>query len=193
MPVDAQQEPAVSKTKRSLSQLMLAFAAIALCFSVLVMSPDGRFFGFAVAALCGAVPIVIGPQDLRKYGALAALVGTAGIILLAGSGEGSAQRTKARISAVREVAIQYGEASAAHRSRSGAWPANLTPPHVPKKPRTVSSIDLRPDGAITFVLSFPPVKDGALVFTPSGTTAPVSWSCRGKGVPAALLPAGCRE
>jgi len=181
------------KVRRSLSQLALAFAVLGFIAGIAVMSPDGRFAGLAVMALCGAVPLIIGPTNLRKYGALAAAVGTIGVILIAGSGESSLYRTKARIQAVHEAGVGYCEASAAHRQRNKAWPAGVAGLTVPKKPRTVTSVSFGTDGSITFVLSFPPVKDGALVFTPSGVNAPVAWTCRGNNIPAAFLPAACRE
>lgn len=187
------QESTSLKVRRSLSQLALAFAVLGFCFGIAVMSPDGRFAGLAVMALCGAVPLIIGPSGLRKYGALAAVVGTAGVILLAGSGESSLYRTKARIQAVHELGVQYCKASAGHRQRTNAWPAGVDGLAVPKKPRTVSSVSFGTDGSITFILSFPPVKDGALVFTPSGVNAPIAWTCRDSNIPTAYLPAACRE
>jgi hypothetical protein len=193
MAADEKQESTSLKVRRSLSQLALAFAVIGFVAGIAVMSPDGRFAGFSVMALCGAVPLIIGPSNLRKYGALAAAVGTAGVIVIAGSGESSLYRTKARLQAVHEVGISYCEASADHRQRTNAWPAGVAALAVPKKPRTVTSVSFDPDGAITFILSFPPVKDGALVFTPSGVKAPITWTCRGKNIPEAYLPATCKE
>ncbi|MHB8845035.1 MAG: pilin [Nitrospirota bacterium] len=193
MAAEDKQENTSLNVRRSVSQLSVAFAVIGLIAGIAVMSPDGRFAGFSAAALCGAVPLVLGPSGLRKYGALAALVGTAGVILLAGSGEGSLYRTKARMQAVHAVGGQYCEASADHRLRMKAWPAGVESLTVPKKPRTVSSVSFGTDGSITFILSFPPVKDGALVFTPSGVSAPIAWTCRGVNVPEAYLPAACRE
>jgi hypothetical protein len=181
------------KVRRSLSQLALAFAVIGFVAGIAVMSPDGRFAGFSVMALCGAVPLIIGPSNLRKYGALAAAVGTIGVILLAGIGESSLYRTKARLQAVHEVGVSYCEAAADHRQRTNAWPSGVAGLAVPKKPRTVTSVSFGTDGSITFILSFPPVKDGALVFTPSGVKAPITWTCRGNNIPAAYLPAACRE
>jgi len=188
-----EQESTSFKVRRSLSQLSLAFAVLGLIAGIAVMSPDGRFAGLAVMALCGAVPLIIGPSNLRKYGALAAAVGTVGVILLAGSGESSLSRTKARIQAVHEVGVQYCEASAGHRQRTNAWPSGVAGLAVPKKPRTVAAVSFGTDGSITFVLSFPPVKDGALVFTPSGVNEPIIWTCRGSNIPEAHLPAACRE
>jgi hypothetical protein len=186
------QESTSLKVRRSLSQLALAFAVLGFCFGIAVMSPDGRFAGLAVMALAGAVPLIIGPSGLRKYGAIATVVGTAGVILLAGSGESSPYRTKARIQAVHEVGVRYCEASAGHRQRTNAWPSGIAELGVPKAPRTVRSVSFGPDGSITFVLSFPPVKDGALVFAPSGG-APIAWTCRGIDIPAAYLPDRCRN
>jgi len=188
-----EQESTSLKVRRSLSQLALAFAVLGFCFGIAVMSPDGRFAGLAVMALCGAVPLIIGPSGLRKYGALAAVVGTVGVILLAGSGEGSLYRTKARMQAVYELGVLYCEASAGHRRLTHAWPAGADGLAVPKKPRTVASVSFGNDGSIKFILSFPPVKDGALVFTPSGVNAPIAWTCRSSNIPAAHLPAACRE
>lgn len=193
MVADEKQESTSFKLRRSISQLSLAFAALGFGFGVAVMSPDGRFAGLAVMALCGAVPLVIGPSNLRKYGALAAAVGTVGVMLLAGSGESSPYRTKARIQAVHETGVDYCRASAEHRQRTNAWPSGAAGLAVPKKPRTVTSVSFGTDGAITFVLSFPPVKDGALVFTPSGVRAPIVWTCRGNNIPETYLPAECRE
>ena len=193
MAAEENKESTSFKVRRSISQLALAFAAIGLIAGIAVMSPEGRFAGFSLMALCGAVPLVIGPSNLRKYGALAAAVGTIGVVLLAGSAESSPYRTKARMQAVHEVATQYCEASADHRLRTNAWPSGAAGLAVPKKPRTVSAINFVADGSITFVLSFPPVKDGALVFTPSGVKAPITWTCRGGGIPSAYLPAECRE
>jgi hypothetical protein len=187
------QESTSLKARRSLSQLSLAFAGLGLIAALAVMSPDGRFAGLSVMALCGAVPLFLGPSNLRKYGALAAVVGTAGVILLAGSGESSVYRTKARIQAVHELGVQYCEASAGHRRRTNAWPSGAAELTVPKKPRTVTSVSFGTGGSITFILSFPPVKDGALVFTPSGAAAPITWTCRGNTIPEAYLPAPCRE
>jgi len=188
-----QQEGTSFKVRRSLTQLSLAFAVIGLIAGVAVMSPDGRFAGLALMALCGAVPLVIGPSNLRKYGAFAAVVGTIGVILLAGSGESSPYRNKARTQAVYDVAVQYCEASAAYRLRAKSWPAGVADLNVPKKPRTVTSVSFGADGSITFVLSFPPVKDSTLVFTPSGGNAAITWTCRGGSIPEAYLPAACRE
>ena len=193
MASDEKQESMSFKVRRSISQLALAFAVIGLIAGIAVMSPDGRFAGLSVMALCGAVPLIIGPSNLRKYGALAAVVGTIGVILLAGSGESSPYRTRARMQAVHEVGVLYCEASAGYRTKTNAWPANVADLAVPKKPRTVTSVSFGADGSITFVLSFPPVKDGALVFTPSDVKAPIAWTCRGKDIPAAYLPAACRE
>jgi len=193
MTADENKESTSFKARRSLSQLSLAFAVIGLVGGIAVMSPDGRFAGLALMALCGAVPVIIGPSNLRKYGALAAVVGTIGVILLAGSGESSPYRNKARIQAVYDVGVQYCEAAAAHRQRTKAWPAGVAELAVPKKPRTVTSVAFGSDGSITFVLSFPPVKDSTLVFTPSGASAPITWTCRGSSIPAALLPEACRE
>jgi hypothetical protein len=187
------QESTSLKVRRSLSQLALAFAVLGLIVGIAVMSPEGRFAGLAVMALCGAVPLIIGPSNLRKYGALAAAVGTVGVILLAGSGESSIYRTKARIQAVHEVGMLYCEASADHRRRTNAWPAGADGLAVPKKPRTVASVSFGTDGSIRFILSFPPVKDGALVFIPAGVNAPITWTCKGSNIPAAYLPASCRE
>jgi hypothetical protein len=89
--------------------------------------------------------------------------------------------------------MQYCEASAEHRQRTKAWPAGFAGMAVPKKPRTVTSITPGPDGSLTLVLSFPPVKDKALVYMPSGGAAPITWTCRGSGIPAEYLPAECRE
>jgi hypothetical protein len=188
----AEQESTSLKVRRSLSQLALAFAVIGFIAGIAVMSPDGRFAGFSVMALCGAVPLIIGPPYLRKYGALAAAIGTVGVILLAGSGESSLYRIKARIQAVHELGVGYCEASADHRQRTNAWPSGIAGLTVPKKPRTVASVSFGTDGSITFVLS-PQVKDGALVFTPSGVSAPITWTCRGSNIPSAYLPAACRE
>lgn len=193
MAADKKQESTSFKLRRSLSQLALAFAALGLVAGIAVMSPDGRFAGLAVMALCGAVPLVIGPPDLRKYGALAAVVGTIGVILLAGSGESSLYRTRARMQAVHELGVQYCETSAGHRQRTNAWPAGVAALAVPKKPRTVTSVTFGTDGSITFIFSFPPVKDGTLVFIPSGANAPITWTCRGNNIPEAYLPAACRE
>jgi hypothetical protein len=190
---DEKQDRTSFKLRRSLSQLSLTFAALGLVTGIAVMSPDGRFAGLAVMALCGAVPLIIGPPDLRKYGALAAVVGTVGVILLAGSGESNLYRTKARIQAVHELGVQYCEASADHRQRTNAWPAGAAALTVPKKPRTVTSLSFDTDGSITFILSFPPVKDSALIFIPTGSNAPITWTCRGRNIPEAYLPAPCRE
>jgi hypothetical protein len=189
----AEQEGTSLKMRRSLSQLALAFAVIGFIAGIAVMSPDGRFAGFSVLALCGAVPLIIGPSNLRKYGALAAAVGTAGVIVIAGSGESSLYRTRARLQAVHEVGVSYCEAAADHRQRTNAWPAGIAALTVLKKPRTVTSVSFGTDGSITFILSFPPVKDGALVFTPSGVSAPITWTCRGSNIPPAYLPAACRD
>jgi hypothetical protein len=121
------------------------------------------------------------------------VVGAAGVVLLAGSAESSPYRTKARLQAVHEAALQYCEASAEQRERIQSWPAGLTGMAVPKKPRTVTSVSFGADGTITFVLSFPPVKDKALVYTPSGGAAPIAWTCRGRDIAAEYLPADCRE
>jgi len=193
MAADEKQESTSLKVRRSLSQLALAFAVLGFCFGIAVMSPDGRFAGLAMMALGGVVPLVIGPSNLRKYGALAAAVGTVGVILLAGSGESSLYRTKARVQAVYELGVEYCEASADHRQRTNAWPSGVAGLAVPKKPRTVASVSFGTDGSITFVLSFPPVKDGALVFTPSSVNAPIAWTCRGRNIPVVHLPAACRE
>lgn len=193
MTTENKHESAPLKVRRSISQLSLAFAVLGLIAGIAVMSPDGRFAGFSTAALCGAVPLVLGPSGLRKYGALAALVGTTGVILLAGSGESSLYRTKARIQAVHDVGIEYRDASAAHRVRTKTWPAAVDVLAVRKKPRTVSSVSFGADGSIAFILSFPPVKDGALVFTPSGVNAPINWTCRGVNVPEVYLPAACGQ
>jgi len=187
------QESTPIKVRRSLSQLALAFAVLGFIAGIAVISPDGRFAGFTVMALCGAVPLVIGPSNLRKYGALAAGVGAAGVILLAGSGESSIYRTKARIQAVHELGVLYCDASAEHRQRTNAWPSGVESLTVPKKPRTVSSVSFGTDGSIKFILSFPPVKDGALVFTPAGVNAPIVWTCGGSNIPVDYLPAACRE
>jgi len=180
------------KVRRSISRLSLTFAGLGLIAGIAVMAPDGRFAGLSVMALCGAVPLIIGPPDLRKYGAFAAVVGTIGVIVLAGSEESSVYRTKARIQAVHELGGQYCEASAGHRRRTNAWPSGVAELTVPRKPRTVTSVSFGTNGSITFILSFPPVKDGALVFTPSDVNAPVTWTCRGNNIPAAYLPAACR-
>lgn len=193
MAAEKNKESTSFKVRRSLSQLALAFAALGLIAGLAVMSPDGRFFGFAVMALGGAVPIVIGPSHLRKYGALAAVAGTIGVMVLAGTVESSPYRTKARLQAVYDTGIQYCEASAEHRTRTKAWPSGAAGLTVPKKPRTATSVSFGQEGVITFVLSFPPVKDGALVFTPSGGTAPITWTCRGRDIPEVYLPAECRE
>ena len=193
MASDERRESTSHKVKRSLSQLMLAFAALGLIGGIAVMSPDGRFAGFSLAALCGTVPLVMGPANLRKYGALAAVAGTIGVMLLAGSGEGSPYRNKARVSAVYEVAQQYCAASAEHRVRTKAWPSDAVGLAVPKKPRTVSSVSFGADGTITFILSFPPVKGGALVFTPARAAEPISWTCMSRDIPGEYLPAACRE
>lgn len=191
--VDQENQDSTSfKVRRFLSQIALAFALLGFVFAVTVMSPDGRFAGLSVTALCGAVPLVLGPSNLRKYGALAAVVGTAGVILLAGSAESSLARTKARLQAVHETGVQYCEAAADHRRRTKAWPAGVEGLAVPKKPRTVTSISFGGDGSITFILSFPPVKDSALILIPSGTNAPITWTCRGKGITPAYLPSACR-
>lgn len=184
---------ASSRMRRSLSQLSLAFAVVGCCFSMLVLSPDGRFAGFSLMALSGMVPIVIGPAGLRKYGVLAAAVGTAGIMFFAGSGEGSALRTKARLQAVYEHGTRYCEASADHRLRTGSWPAGIAVLNVRKPPRTVRSASFGPDGTITLVLSFPPVKDGALVLAPSEADGRIAWACTGRGIEASFLPAACRQ
>ena len=189
----ADQERTSLKVRRSLSQLALAFAVIGFIAGIAVMSPDGRFAGFSVMALCGAVPLIIGPPHLRKYGALAAAVGTASVIVIAGSGESSLYRTRARLQAVHEVGVSYCEAAADHRQRTNVWPAGIAALTVPKKPRTVTSVSFGTDGSITFILSFPPVKEGALVFTPSGVSTPITWTCRGSNIPPAYLPAACRE
>jgi len=180
------------KVRKALSQLSLTFAGLGLIAGIAVMSPDGRFAGLSVMALCGAVPLIIGPPGLRKYGAIAAVVGTIGVIVLAGSGESSLYRTKARIQAVHELGVRYCEASAGHRRRTNAWPSGVAELTVPKKPRTVTSVSFGTNGSITFILSFPPVKDGALVFTPSGVNAPITWTCRGNNIQEAYLPAACR-
>jgi len=193
MATDEKQESTSFKLRRSISQLSLAFAVLGFMFGIAVMSPDGRFAGFSVMALCGVVPIVIGPNNLRKYGALAAVVGTVGVMVLAGSGESSPYRTKARIQAVHEVAGDYCKASEDHRQRTNVWPSGAAVLAVPKKPRTVTSVVFGADGTITFVLSFPPVKDGSLVFTPVGVKASITWTCRGNNIPEAYLPAECRE
>jgi len=193
MATDEKQESTSFKLRRSLSQLSLAFVVLGFGFGIAVMSPDGRFAGFSVMALCGAVPLVIGPPNLRKHGALAAAVVTVCVMVLAGSGESSPYRTKARIQAVHETGVDYCKASAEHRQRTNAWPSGAAGLAVPKKPRTVTSISFGTDGAITFVLSFPPVKDGALVFMPVGVHAPITWTCRGNNIPEAYLPAECRE
>jgi hypothetical protein len=187
------QESTSLNVRRSISQLSLVFAVLGLIAGIAVMSPDGRFAGLAVMALCGAVPLIIGPPNLRKYGALAAAVGTVGVILLAGSGETSVYRTKARLQAVHDLGVQYYEASADHRQRTNAWPADIDGLAVRKKPRTVASVSFGTNGSITFVLSFPPVKDGSLVFAPAGVNAPITWTCRGNNIPEAYLPAACRE
>jgi hypothetical protein len=193
MAAEYNKESTSLKVKRSVSQLALAFAVLGFIAGLAVMSPDGRFAGFALTALCGAVPLVLGPSDLRKYGALAAVAGTIGVMVLAGTAESSPYRTKARLQAVNEAAAQFCKASAAHRERTKSWPASLAGLEVPKKPRTVTSIALGPDGAITFVLSFPPVKDKALVYTPAGGAPSITWTCRGRDIPAAYLPEACKE
>jgi hypothetical protein len=87
----------------------------------------------------------------------------------------------------------YCEASADYRRRTNAWPTGDEGLAVPKKPRTVSSVSFGTDGSIKFILSFPPVKDGALVFVPADVNAPITWTCRGSNVPADYLPSACRE
>ena len=193
MAAEENTESATFKVRRSLSQLALAFAVLGFIAGIAVMSPDGRFAGFAAMALCGAVPLVIGPSDLRKYGALAAVVGAIGVMVLAGTAESSPYRTKARLQAVYDTGALYCEAAAEHRTRTKAWPSGVAGLTVPKKPRTVAAVSFGTDGAITFVLSFPPLKDGALVFTPSRGNAPITWTCRGRDIPAEYLPAACRE
>ena len=188
-----EQESASLKVRRSLSQLALAFAVLGLIAGIAVSSPDGRFAGLAVMALGGAVPLVIGPTDLRKYGALSAAIGIAGVMVLAGTVESSPYRTRARIQAVHELAMRYCEASGAYHQRTKAWPTRVADLEVPRKPRTVTSIALNTDGTISFVLSFPPVKEGTLMFTPSGGSAPAAWTCRASGIAEAYLPVICRE
>lgn len=178
--------------RRSLSQLALAFAALGFVAALLVGSPDGRFAGFMVMALGGTLPLVIGPANLRKYGGIAAAIGIIGVMVLAGTVESSPYRTKARINAVYDLATRYTEASAAYRERTKAWPARVTDLEVPRKPRTVTSVALETDGTITFVLSFPPVKDGTLSFAPSGGKGPIVWTCSGTGIAEAYLPDACR-
>ena len=50
---DNMTEIASLKTRRSISQLALAFAGVGLLFGMLVMSPDGRFAGFMIMAVGG--------------------------------------------------------------------------------------------------------------------------------------------
>lgn len=192
MTADDRKESTSFKVRRSLSQLALTFAALGCCAALLVGSPDGRFAGFMVMALGGTLPLVIGPTDLRKYGGIAAAIGIAGVMVLAGSMESSPYRTKARIQAVYDLAARYTEASAAYHERTKGWPALVADLEVPRKPRTVTSVALGADGTITFVLSFPPVKDGTLSFAPSGGKGPIVWTCSGTGIEVAYLPGPCR-
>jgi hypothetical protein len=191
---EQQQQGSTSFTvRRSLSQLSLAFAVIGFVLGILVMSPDGRFAGFSVMALGGTVPIVLGPSGYRRYGAIAAAIGTVGIIVFAGSGEGSVYRNKARVQAVYEYGMRYCAASTEHRLRTKTWPTSVASLDMRKPPRTVKAATFGPDGTITLVLSFPPVKDGALVFTPSGAEGPITWTCGSTGIEEVYLPEECTK
>jgi hypothetical protein len=193
MTADERKESTSFKVRRSLSRLALAFAALGLGAALLVGSPDGRFAGFMVMALGGTVPLVLGPATLRKYGGIAAAIGIAGVMVLAGSVASSPYRTKARIQAVYDLATRYTEASAAYRERTKSWPARVADLEVPRKPRTVASVETGSNGTITFVLSFPPVKGRTLTFAPTGGKKPTAWTCISTGIEEAYLPAACRE
>ena len=185
-------ESTIGRTRQSLSQLALAFAGVGLLFGLLVMSPDGRFAGFMVVAISGAGALISGPRRYRSIGAVAALISVVGAFTLSGEIERSPYRMKARVEHVYLLGSQYSAASGSFRQRTHRWPGSLGDLGTTMTSKSMRSVAMGPAGAITIVLSLPPLESRSLLFTPLEEAGIIHWTCSSNDIPKQYLPAACK-
>jgi len=185
--------PAGEKWRQSLSRLAFVFSGMGFLLGLLVMSPDGRFFGFVIMAASALVPLIVGPKSYRVYGGAALLIGAVGIAWLYDDFQTGPYRLRAKV----HEAFSFGSACTVAAEKywrpKHEWPSKPQELGLEKiSYRSVKSVRLGPGGTITVLLSFPPLKDKSLIFTPSVNGDSVQWECFGNDIPVPFLPSGCR-
>lgn len=181
-----------SKIAESASRLALTFSCVGLLFGLFVMSPTGRFGGFVAMAICGAVPLLLGPRRYRAYGGIALVIGLAGASLLYGDFRGDPYYARGRVAEIVADASDYKAAVGAYWERHRAWPARIEDLGLQKSSRYVKAVALEANDAIRVIASFPPLEGKSLQFVPSVIDGALRWRCSSEDISRVLLPPNCR-